>query len=124
MKLSEISSYPEVYALLKNQQMPLAIAYRLAKFNASAEKENEFYITKLRELIDKYAVKDENGNLVPSADGEGVRIIPEMQEECMKAVQELQDLEVDYEPFLELNDLTSLQLTPEQASKLIPFIKE
>ena len=44
--------------------LPLKGAYKLNKIKKAVEKENEFYVEKFQEIVNKYAKTDENGNLV------------------------------------------------------------
>lgn len=108
-----------------NTTLPLKGAYKLNKIKKAVEKENEFYVEKFQEIVDKYAKHDDNGNLVYSEDGNQIMIKDGMVEECNKALEDLQNLEVQIENYgLTLEDLgNDIECTPEELEALMPFIE-
>lgn len=105
--------------------LPLKGAYKLNKIKKAVEKESEFYQEKFQEIVDTYAKKDENGNIVFSEDGNQIMIKDGMVEECNKALEDLQNLEVEVETFgLSLEDLgDDVECTPEELEALMPFME-
>ena len=105
--------------------LPLKGAYKLNKIKKAVEKEGEFYTEKFQEIVDTYAKKDDNGNLVYSEDGTQIMIQDGMVEECNQAITDLQTLEVEVENYgLTLEDLgENLQCTPEELEALMPFME-
>ena len=105
--------------------LPLKGAYKLNKIKKAIEKESEFYSEKFQEIVDKYAKKDDNGNLVFNDDGSQIMIKEGMNEECNQALTDLQDLEVEIENYnLSLEDLgEDIQCTPEDLEALMPFME-
>ena len=104
--------------------LPLKGAYKLNKIKKAVEKEGEFYQEKFQEIVDTYAKKDENGQLVFSDDGNQIMIKDGMVEECNKALEDLQNLEVQIENYgLTLDDLgEDLKCTPDELEALMPFM--
>ena len=105
--------------------LPLKGAYKLNKIKKAVEKEGEFYREKFQEIVDTYAKKDDDGNLVYSEDGSQIMIKDGMVEECNKALADLQELEVEIENYnLTLDDLgENLECTPEELEALMPFME-
>ena len=105
--------------------LPLKGAYKINKIKKAVEKEGEFYTEKFQEIVDTYAKKDDNGNLVYSEDGNQIMIKDGMVEECNKALADLQELEVEIENYnLTLDDLgENLECTPEELEALMPFME-
>ena len=105
--------------------LPLKGAYKLNKIKKAVEKEGEFYTEKFQEIVDTYAKKDDDGNLVYSEDGTQIMIQDGMVEECNQAITDLQTLEVEVENYgLTLEDLgENLQCTPEELEALMPFME-
>lgn len=105
--------------------LPLKGAYKLNKIKKAVEKEGEFYTEKFQEIVDTYAKKDDDGNLVYSEDGSQIMIKDGMVEECNKALADLQELEVEVENYnLTLDDLgENLECTPEELEALMPFME-
>ena len=104
--------------------LPLKGAYKLNKIKKAVEKEGEFYTEKFQEIVDTYAKKDDDGNLVYSEDGSQIMIKDGMVEECNKALADLQELEVEIENYnFTLDDLgENLECTPEELEALMPFM--
>ena len=105
--------------------LPLKGAYKINKIKKAVEKEGEFYTEKFQEIVDTYAKKDDDGNLVYSEDGSQIMIKDGMVEECNKALADLQELEVEIENYnFTLDDLgENLECTPEELEALMPFME-
>lgn len=105
--------------------LPLKAAYKLNKIRKAVDKEGEFYSEKFQEILNNYAKKDENGELVFSEDGEQIMIKDDMIDECNKALNDLQSLEVQIENYeLSIDDFgEELECTPDQLAALMPFIE-
>ena len=105
--------------------LPLKGAYKLNKIKKAVEKENEFYIEKFQEIVNTYAKMDENGELVYSEDGSQILIKDGMVEECNKALDDLQKLEVQIENYgFSLEDLgEEVECTPDELEAIMPFME-
>jgi peptidase E len=105
--------------------LPLKAAYKLNKIKKAVEKENEFYVEKFQEIVNKYAKTDDDGNLVYSDDGNQIMIKDGMVDECNKALEDLQNLEVQIENYgLTLEDLgDDVECTPDELEALMPFME-
>ena len=108
-----------------NTTLPLKGAYKLNKIKKAVEKEGEFYTEKFQEIVEQYAKHDENGQLIFSDDGSQILIKDGMVDECNKALEDLQSLEVQVETYgLTLDDLgENLECTPEELEALKPFME-
>lgn len=105
--------------------LPLKGAYKINKIKKAVEKEGEFYQEKFQEIVDQFAQKDENGEVVLSEDKSQIMIKEGMVEECNKALTDLQELEVEIDNCgLKLDDLgENLECTPEELEALMPFME-
>ena len=105
--------------------LPLKAAYKLNKIRKAVEKEGEFYSEKFQEILNDYAKKDENGELVFSENGDQIMIKDDMIDECNKALTDLQELEVQIENYgLSIEDFgEDLECTPDQLAALMPFME-
>ena len=105
--------------------LPLKGAYKLNKIKKAVEKEGEFYTEKFQEIVNTYAKKDENDQLVFSEDGSQIMIKDGMVEECNKALEDLQSLEIQVENYgLTLDDLgEDVECTPDELEALMPFME-
>lgn len=104
--------------------LPLKAAYKLNKIKKAVDKEGEFYSEKFQEIIDKYAKKDDDGNLVFSDDEEQIMIQEDKIEECNKALNDLQKLEIEVDNYgLTIEDLgEDVKCTPDELEALMPFM--
>lgn len=106
--------------------IPLKGAYKINKIKKAVEQEAEFYSTKFQEIVDKYAQKDEEGQVKFSEDGNQILIQEDKIAECNQALEDLQNMTVEIDNLnLTLADLgDNLQCTPEQLEALMPFVTE
>lgn len=104
--------------------LPLKGAYKLNKIRKALEKETEFYGEKFQEIINTYAKKDENGDVVFNEDGTQIIINDNMIEECNKALEDLHALEIEIDNYnFTIDDLgDDFECTPDQLNVLMPFL--
>ena len=107
-----------------NVSLPLKGAYKLNKIRKALDKESDFYGDKFQEIIDTYAKKDENDNIVFSEDGNEIMIQEDKIEECNKALEDLQNLEIEIDNYnLSIEDLgEDFECTPEQLNALMSLM--
>ena len=108
-----------------NTNLPLKGAYKINKIRKALDKESDFYGEKFQEIIDTYAKKDENGDIVFSEDQNEIMIQEDKIDECNKALEDLQNLEVQVDNCnLIAEDLgDDIECTPDQLSALMPFFE-
>ena len=123
--MDQIIDFRNSDGLFNGMNLPLKAAYKLNKIRKAAEKEGDFYGEKFQEIIDKYAKKDENGELVFSEDGSQIMIKDDMIEECNKELTDLQELEIEIENYgLTIEDFgDDIECTPDDLAALMPFMK-
>ena len=124
MKLSESIGFIPFYDKIKSKSMPISIAYKLSKIYTKVKEDETFYQEKLREILFKYGELDEEGNLIPIEEGKGIKIKPDQQNECLRAIEELQNTPsgLSFEP-LSISDLDKLEITPSDLEGIIQFIE-
>lgn len=124
--MSQILTFRQHVGFFLNQKLPLPVAYKLTKINNAAEKEAEFYQEKFNAIVDKYAKKDENGNLVFSEDGEQIMIQDDLIPECNDALEELMDLETDINNYnLKIEDFgDNIECTATDIDAIAPFFAD
>ena len=79
---------------LTHKQLPIKVSYAIAKNISKIERELEIYNKERQKLIDKYCVKDEEGNNVIDENNQ-LKIADEHLEAWSKDINELLDIEVD-----------------------------
>ena len=125
LKMYEILDFPTFFAKVKSQKLPFKISYRLTLLTQEIEKHINYYQEQLRELLNEYGLKDENGNLVPTPDGQGIRLIEETMNEAYAKIAELRELEVELPDYtFNADDFDNIELSPEEMFVIVPFIKD
>ena len=111
--------------IFSNTNLPLKAAYKLNKIRKAVEKEGDFYSEKFQEVLDKYAKKDENGELIFNEDGSQIMIKDDLIEECNKELNDLQALEIQIENYnLTIEDFgEDIECTPDDLEVLMPFME-
>lgn len=78
---------------LTHKQLPIKFSYAIAKNISKIEKELEIYNKERQKLIDKYCLKDEEGNLID--ENNQFKIADGNLEAWNKDMNELLDIEID-----------------------------
>ena len=125
IKISNILEFPSFFEKVKAQRIPFKTSYKLVTLAREIEKHYNFYLEEFNKLINEYGETDENGNLIPISNGNGVKIIPEKLMECQIKLEELRNLEVDLPDVTFLpEEFESIELSPIEANAIMSFIKE
>lgn len=90
---------------LTQKQLPIRVSYTIAKNISKIEKELEIYNKERQKIIDKYCIKDDEGNNVIDENNQ-LKISSENLNTWNKEINELLDIEVDIEIHkFNINDL-------------------
>lgn len=121
--MDQIMDFENSDDFFEDTVIPLKGAYKINKIKKNVGKEADFYREKFQGIVDKYAKKNEDGSPQFSADGDQILIQEDKIEECNKALEELQSLEVEVENYnLALEDLgEGVEITPDKLEALMPF---
>lgn len=125
IKLSQTIAIFDLMQKLGTMELSFKLAYQISLIKKEIEDKTEFYREHLRLLIQEYGLKDEKGNFVQTEDGNGIKLIPEKQNDFVKKMNELDDIDVELsvKP-IPLSELENLKLTPNEVQVLIPFVEE
>lgn len=124
MTLNSVEKLHNVLSSLNQNTMPLRLAYKFTKISSKIEEDYNFYIEKTKEIVIKYAEKDEEGKIIPNEQG-NVTIHKNCISQAEKELFELAAIEVDNpEITFTLEELESLEIKPYDLQYLIPFIEE
>lgn len=123
LKMYQILDFPSFFVKVKSLKLPFKISYKLTLLAQEIEKHTAFYQEKFRETLLEYGMKDESGNLVPTDDGQGIRLIEETMDEAYTKLAELRDLDVEISATkFSPDDFDSIELSPEEMVAIMPFI--
>ena len=122
--MSQVLNLRQNIGLFLSQKLPLPVAYKLNKINNATLKEADFYQDKFNEIVERYAKKDENGNLVFSEDGEQIIIKEDLVGECNDALEELMDLEIEIDNLGLTIDAfgDNIECTATEIDAIVPFL--
>ena len=122
--MDQIIAFRNAGDLFGDYKLPLKVAYKLNKLKKAIEVEGEFYSNKFQEIVDTYAKKDDNGQIVFSDDGNQIMIQDGKVEECNQALEDLQALTVEIDNCnLTIDDFgDDIECTPEDLEALMPFL--
>ena len=122
--MDQIIAFRNAGDIFSDYKLPLKVAYKLNKLKKAIEVEGEFYANKFQEIVDTYAKKDENGQVVFSDDGNQIIIQDGKVEECNQALNDLQTLTVEIDNCnLTIDDFgDDIECTPEDLEALMPFL--
>ena len=122
--MDQIIAFRNTGDIFADYKLPLKVAYKLNKLKKAVEVEGEFYSNKFQEIVDTYAKKDDNGQIVFSDDGNQIMIQDGKIEECNQALEDLQALTVEIDNCnLTIDDFgDDIECTPEDLEALMPFL--
>ena len=123
--MQQALDFRKAYNFFNEIKLPLKAAYKLTKIKQAVEKETEYYGEKFQEIVDTYAKKDEDGNLMYSKDGTQILIKDGMIVECNQKIEELHTLEIGIENYnLTIEDFgEDIECTPDDLEALMPFME-
>ena len=125
LKMYEIVDFPSFFEKVRNQKLSFKTSYRLTILAGEIEKHINFYQENFRNILTEYGQKDENGNLVQTDDGQGIKIIEDKIDECNAKIIELRNLDVELPDIkFSIDDFGDIALTPMEVYIIKPFIAE
>lgn len=124
LKFSDLQSFSDSYSEIKNEKMPINLAFQLSQISKAVSECMTFYQEKASHYFEQYAEKDgDNYKLTP--DKNGVMLKPETANEARQKFKELDSYEFPIEvKKIKLSSLNDLNLSPSTLTGLLPFIEE
>ena len=124
MILSEIiTAKKAIDELSNNKEMDFNVAYCLVKLNSELEKDYTFFVSEFNKLLDKYAKKNDSGEII--TEEYGITISQENIDLFNQKEKELESVEVEApKTTIPISYLTPLKLSMAQVSAILPFIDD
>lgn len=123
MKLGNIETLYNTLSSLKEKEMPIRLSYKFTLLLDKIDCDYNFFISEMRKIINKYGLKDDQGELIQ--ENGNIKINPDSLSLAEKALQDLHETEVKLpDVTLTLDELESLNIKPADLRALLPFIKE
>lgn len=124
LKMYSITDLPKFFNKVKSQKLPFKTSYKIALLSQEIQKHIDFYQESFRNLLTEYSKKDENGNPVPTEDGQGVLLKEETMNEAYAKLAELRDLDVELpDTKFSPDDFDNVEISPEEMMIIMPFIE-
>lgn len=124
MQLSKAIQAHSLCEKIKEQKMPLMVAYKFAQLMNNLEPQVSFYKERYTEILRTYAQVGEDGNFISDDDG-NIKLKDGQGDECIKKINELENFSISIEKVeFKLDQLEELSLTPSEVQTLLPFIME
>ena len=110
---------------MKDKKIPIRTAYKMAQFSEELDKKVHFFEDKMKQIIERYSEKTEEGTPKVLEDGKSIQIKSDCIEQCQKEIFELSTLLIDINEYeFTLEELDKLELSIEDLKNLMPFIKD
>ena len=123
MKLGNIETLYNTLSSLKEKEMPIRLSYKFTLLLDKIDCDYNFFISEMRKIINKYGLKDDQGELVQ--ENGNIKINPDSFALAEKALEDLHETEIKLpDVTLTLDELESLNIKPADLRALLPFIKE
>lgn len=99
---------------ISRKELPIKVSYALAKNISKIEKELQIYNSERQKLLDKYCIKDENGENKVDENNQ-LKIQEEYLKDWERDIKELQniELEIDIHKF-KINELDGYNMSPSE----------
>lgn len=123
LQITEILNFNYFYNEVRNAKLPFKVLYKLSNLAKAIDNQTEFYREKFQEIVNEYGEKDEQGNLIPTEGGDGIKLKPGTEQECYTKVNELQSLEVELPDIkFDIDDFGDIELTMDVFNLITPFL--
>ncbi len=123
LKMSEIINFNYFYDEVKSQKLSFKVLYKLSNLAKAIDEQTAFYREKFQEILHEYGELDDKGNLVPTEDGNGIKVKPGTEQECIGKINELQALDVEMPDIkFDIDDFGDIELTMEVFNLITPFL--
>ena len=124
LKMYQIIDFPTFYTKVKSQKLPFKISYKVALLDNEVQKHIDFYQENFRNLLMEYSKKDEQGEPLPTEDGQGVLLAEETMNEAYTKLAELRELDVELpDTKFSPDDFDTIEISPEEMMLIMPFIE-
>lgn len=122
--MSKVLTFQELWPKIKDQVMPIQLAYKLSRLYDSVDNNARFYSTELNKIISEYAERDAEGNMIQTNEGKSIKLQKAYIPKAEAAVNDLLNFMVDVPDIsFTLDELKDIKLSLEEFGVLLPFIK-
>ena len=113
IKLGELSTIIGSLNKLIDKEIPIKTSYKLSKLTRNLMNEYKIYEDNRMKLINKYAEKDENGNIKINKEDNTIMILNGNRDKFNNEFIELVNIEIELEfDKIKLDDLSDVMISP------------
>ena len=125
LTIKDLVLFYNLYDQIKDRAPSIKTAYKMNKIYERAAQEQTFVQEQQQKIAEKYAQRDEKGNLILTDDKTDILVEPSKMNECKKALRELVEIEVELPDYsFTLDELEPLKLSINDLQPLMNFICE
>lgn len=125
LTIKDLVLFYNLYDQIKDRAPSIKTAYKMNKIYERAAQEQTFIQEQQQKIAEKYAQRDEKGNLILTDDKTDILVEPSKMNECKKALRELVEIEVELPDYsFTLDELEPLKLSINDLQPLMNFIYE
>lgn len=125
LTIKDLVLFYNLYDQIKDRAPSIKTAYKMNKIYERAAQEQMFIQEQQQKIAEKYAQRDEKGNLILTDDKTDILVEPSKMNECKKALRELVEIEVELPDYsFTLDELEPLKLSINDLQPLMNFICE
>lgn len=125
LTIKDLVLFYNLYDQIKDRVPSIKTAYKMNKIYERAAQEQTFIQEQQQKIAEKYAQRDEKGNLILTDDKTDILVEPSKMNECKKALRELVEIEVELPDYsFTLDELEPLKLSINDLQPLMNFICE
>lgn len=121
--LSDIVNSASTFRELSGKQLPIKVAFKIARLIRELDKENATFESSRKAIIEKYAMRDESGKIT-QADNGNIILQQDKIIECNSELNELLSTKIEINADkISIEDLEKIEMTPAQVYNIEAFIK-
>ena len=123
VSVNDLVNVAPIFQQLATKPLAGAVAFRVARLIREINKETVVFEESYQRIIEKYGMRDENGNFDISENGT-IKVLPEKITECNGEVESLMTMmiEINASP-ISIHYLEDIEITPSQAMALESFVE-
>lgn len=124
MKLQDLAKSVKIFESLSQGKVNVKLAYKLMKVLKETKNDIDFYQEKSKEIIEKYAQRDDKNEIVITPDQTGVMLQEDKIDEFNKEYIELNETEITLpEIKFEIDEFEDVKLSAVDLMAIDEFLK-
>ena len=124
VSVSDLVNVAPIFQQLATKPLAGAAAFRVARLIREINKETVIFEESYQKIIEKYGVRNENGDFIVLENGT-IKVAPEEIAECNREVESLMATMIEINASkISINYLKNIEITPSQAMAFEAFVEE